>query len=57
MEMSRGKSMLSVEEALARITAAFKPLPAETVGLAEALGRVLAEAPRICFSSRFSCAS
>ncbi len=35
--------MLSVEEALARITAAFKPLPAETVGLAEALGRVLAE--------------
>ncbi|MEE8507102.1 MAG: molybdopterin molybdotransferase MoeA, partial [Kiloniellales bacterium] len=35
--------MLSVEEALARITAAFRPLPAETVGLAEALGRVLAE--------------
>ncbi len=35
--------MLSVAEALARITAAFKPLPAETVGLAEALGRVLAE--------------
>ena len=35
--------MLSVEEALARITAAFAPLPAETVGLAEALGRVLAE--------------
>lgn len=35
--------MLSVEEALARITAAFQPLPAETVGLTEALGRVLAE--------------
>jgi molybdopterin molybdotransferase len=35
--------MLSVEEALARITAAFRPLPAETVGLADALGRVLAE--------------
>jgi molybdopterin molybdotransferase len=35
--------MLSVAEALARITAAFAPLPAETVGLAEALGRVLAE--------------
>jgi molybdopterin molybdotransferase len=35
--------MLSVEEALARITAAFAPLPAETVGLNEALGRVLAE--------------
>ena len=35
--------MLSVAEALARITAAFAPLPAETVGLGEALGRVLAE--------------
>ncbi len=35
--------MLSVAEALARITAAFAPLPGETVGLAEALGRVLAE--------------
>ncbi len=35
--------MLSVEEALARIRAAFEPLPAETVGLGEALGRVLAE--------------
>ena len=35
--------MLSVAEALARITAAFAPLPAETVGLTEALGRVLAE--------------
>jgi molybdopterin molybdotransferase len=35
--------MLSVAEALARITAAFAPLPAETVGLTGALGRVLAE--------------
>ena len=31
--------MLSVAEALARITAAFEALPAETVGLTEALGR------------------
>jgi molybdopterin molybdotransferase len=35
--------MLSVAEALTRITAAFAPLPAETVGLTGALGRVLAE--------------
>lgn len=35
--------MISVEEALARITGAFTPLPAETVGLSESLGRVLAE--------------
>ena len=35
--------MISVEDALARILAAFQPLPAETVGLANALGRVLAE--------------
>jgi molybdopterin molybdotransferase len=35
--------MLSVAEALARITAAFAPLPAETVSLAEALGRTMAE--------------
>ncbi len=35
--------MLSVAEALTRITAAFEPLPAETVGLTGALGRVLAE--------------
>lgn len=34
--------MLSVEEALARVRAAFTPLPAETVSVAEALGRVLA---------------
>ncbi len=35
--------MISVEEALARILGAFAPLPSETVGLSEALGRVLAE--------------
>jgi molybdopterin molybdotransferase len=35
--------MISVEEALARITGSFAALPAETVGLGEALGRVLAE--------------
>jgi molybdopterin molybdotransferase len=35
--------MISVEQALARITAAFRPLPVETVSLGEALGRVLAE--------------
>ena len=35
--------MISVEEALARITGAFGPLAAETVGVGEALGRVLAE--------------
>jgi molybdopterin molybdotransferase len=35
--------MLSVEEARARITAAFAPLAAEQVGIADALGRVLAE--------------
>jgi molybdopterin molybdotransferase len=35
--------MISVEQALARITGAFRALPAETVGLGEALGRVLAE--------------
>jgi molybdopterin molybdotransferase len=35
--------MISVEEATARILAAFAPLPAETVGVAEALGRTLAE--------------
>lgn len=34
--------MLSVEDALARVRAAFKPLPAETVSLSNALGRVLA---------------
>ena len=35
--------MISVEQALARITGAFRPLAVETVGLGEALGRVLAE--------------
>jgi molybdopterin molybdotransferase len=35
--------MLAVEEALARITAAFQPQPAEWVHLAAAHGRVLAE--------------
>ena len=36
--------MLSVDEALARILAAFSPLPAETVSVDEAFGRVLAAA-------------
>ena len=35
--------MIAVEEALARILAAMPSLPAETVGLRDALGRVLAE--------------
>lgn len=35
--------MISVEEALERITEAFSPLPGEEVSLKEALGRVLAE--------------
>jgi molybdopterin molybdotransferase len=35
--------MISVEEALSRILAAFAPLPAESVALPQALGRVLAE--------------
>ncbi len=35
--------MISVEEALERITAAFRPLPSEWVSLTEAGGRVLAE--------------
>ncbi len=35
--------MISVEEALIRILGAFSPLPAETVSLTDALGRVLAE--------------
>ena len=34
--------MISVEEALARILAAFEPLPVETVSLERGLGRVLA---------------
>lgn len=35
--------MISVAEALARIVGAFAPLPAETLSLSDALGRVLAE--------------
>lgn len=35
--------MISVEEALARITKAFTPLPSEWVSLSNALGRVLSE--------------
>ncbi len=35
--------MISVQDALARIVSSFTPLPAETVGLGECLGRVLAE--------------
>jgi molybdopterin molybdotransferase len=38
--------MLSVREAHARIIAAFSPLPAETVSVTEAAGRVLAAAPK-----------
>jgi len=35
--------MIAVEEAQARVIAGVRPLPAETVSLSEALGRVLAE--------------
>ncbi len=35
--------MISVEDALARVTGAFSPLPGEEVSLENALGRVLAE--------------
>ncbi len=35
--------MISVDEALARITAAMPAMPVEQVGLADGLGRVLAE--------------
>src|SRR3546814_9664793 len=35
--------MLSVADALQRILNSFRPLPAETVGIAEAFGRVLAQ--------------
>lgn len=35
--------MISVEEARQRMLAAFSPLPAEIVGIGEALGRILAE--------------
>ena len=36
--------LLSVRDAHARVIAAFEPLPAETVSVAEAAGRVLASA-------------
>ena len=35
--------LLPVVEALARVTAAFEPLPTEQISIADALGRVLAE--------------
>jgi molybdopterin molybdotransferase len=35
--------MISVDEATQRVTAAFKPLTAETISIADAAGRVLAE--------------
>jgi molybdopterin molybdotransferase len=38
-------SLLSVRDAHARVVAAFSPLPAEMVSVAEAAGRVLAAAP------------
>src|SRR5260370_23326448 len=38
--------MLTVGDAHARVIAAFAPLPAETVSVAEAAGRVLANAPK-----------
>jgi molybdopterin molybdotransferase len=38
--------MLTVRDAHARVIAAFSPLPAETVSVADAAGRVLASAPR-----------
>ena len=38
--------MLSVRDAHARVIAAFDRLPAETVSVAEAAGRVLAEPPQ-----------
>lgn len=43
MAGKRGTKLLPVAEALARVTGAFSPLPAEEVSIAEALGRVLAE--------------
>ena len=38
--------MLTVRDAHARVTAAFERLPAETVPVADAAGRVLAVSPR-----------
>lgn len=40
--MNEPRQMLSVDDALARITAAFQVLPSEQVALPDALGRVLA---------------
>jgi molybdopterin molybdotransferase len=42
--MTNVQQLLSVAEARERILAEFEPLPAEAVGLAEAAGRVLAQA-------------
>src|SRR5947209_11973397 len=39
-------AMLTVRDAHARVIAAFSPLPAETVSVADAAGRVLASAPK-----------
>jgi molybdopterin molybdotransferase len=39
------KAMLTVRDAHARVIAAFEPLPAETVSVADAAGRVLAAPP------------
>lgn len=41
--MSAKQDLIPVDEAVGRILAAFTPLPAETVSLAEAVGRTLAE--------------
>ena len=38
--------LLSVRDAHARVIAAFEALPAETVSVAEAAGRVLAQSPQ-----------
>ena len=38
--------LLAVREAHARVIAAFQPLPAETISVADAAGRTLAVAPK-----------
>ena len=43
--------MISVQDALGRIVSSFAPLPAETVGIGECLGRVLAEPVVACTTS------
>ena len=43
--------MISVQDALGRIISSFAPLPAETVGIGECLGRVLAEPVVACTTS------